>query len=71
MKLNSLIEQALKLQAEGKGDLDVFILDGHSGMPYAWSGWLNLEVYDDAEADGELAASSLKDDDEYVQLSFG
>lgn len=71
MKLSDLQRQVNDLAEQGKGDLPVFILDGYSGMPYRWSGGLNLEVYDDDEADAELAASKLQDGDEYVQLSFG
>lgn len=71
MKLSDLQRQVNDLVEQGKGDLPVFIMDGYSGLPYEWSGSVRLKVYDDVEADADLAASKLTDGDEYVELGFG
>jgi hypothetical protein len=68
MNLIDLKQAVDELVANGKGDLPVYITDGHNGCSEEWSGWVTESEVNE-NSDGELAR--LDEGTPYIELSFG
>jgi hypothetical protein len=68
MNLIDLKQAVDELVVNGKGELPVYITDGHNGCSEQWSGWVRESEVDES-SDGEL--TQLDEGSSYIELSFG